>query len=286
MKIAFAMSRVITRQLCEKHGASDGVTWRDNTQQRGYSFDPTYGGEDRCVGRPWKLGYDVEGKQMLHLLPPRVFPINLQIPKEPEDQIADELEKELELYDIKPEDAFYDANGKGTIGAALAKKFGNRVPVPIDSGDRPTKRPVRSDLVVEEPNGSRRPKRCDEHYSKFVTEMWFSSRYAIESGQLKGLTEEDISEGCARIYYVVGGNKIEVEPKNDPKNKEDLKRRLGKSPDFYDCVALCVEGARQRGFMIGALGEDVASAKGQEDDFFDKETKEYQAMIEENLLKT
>jgi hypothetical protein len=284
MKVAFAKDRVISRQLCREHGALDGVTWVDATQFKGYAIDPSYGGDDRCVGMPWKLGMDVNGLQVLHLGAYKIFKINLQLTAEVESQIAQELERELEIYDINPEDVFYDANGKGTIGGAFAEKFGKRVPVPVDSGDRPSRRPVRNDLKITEENGNIRLKRCDEHYSKFVSEMWFSARYAIMANQLKGLSEEAMAEGCARIYTKVAGNRIEVEPKNDPKNKDNLKRRLGKSPDLFDCVAIAVEGARQRGFSIAELGQEVSSSK-REEDFFDKEAKEYQNLIDENLLQ-
>jgi len=149
---------------------------------------------------------------------------------------------------------FYDATGKGTIGAAFARKFGYNAPVAVDSGAMPTERPVRDGLMIEDRESKQmRPKKCSEHYSKFVSEMWFSVRYAIEANQVRGLTEDVMMEGCARVYTLTKGNKIEVEPKSDPKKKEDLKRRLGKSPDLFDSLAIGFEGARQRGFNIAKL---------------------------------
>jgi hypothetical protein len=286
MKVGFALSRVITRQLCREFHALDGVTWADDRQTKGYALDPSYGGEDRCVGRPWKFGLDTEGRQILLLLPCRVYHIDIsgKNPLAVEDQIAETIAEELETYGIVEENVFYDACGKGTIGAAFARKFGKRAPVAVDSGAKPTKRPARADLFVEDENGLRRLKQCDEHYSKFVTEMWFSWRYCIEAGQLRGLDEESMTEGCARIYYVVSGNRIEVEPKNDPKKKEDLKRRLGKSPDLGDVTAIAIEGARQRGFIIGRLGDDVDSKDKQDEDFFETEAREYQGAIKSKLL--
>jgi hypothetical protein len=134
----------------------------------------------------------------------------------------------------------------------------------VDSGARPSKRPVREDLFVEEDNGTKRLKRCDEHYSKFVSELWFSVRYAIEAEQLRGLLNDVMAEGCARIYETVSGNKIEVEPKSDPKKKEDLKRRLGKSPDLFDTTCIVMEGARQRGFKIQRLGTGKSEDEGKD----------------------
>jgi hypothetical protein len=283
MKMQFARDRVISRQLCAEHGALGQVKWRDSNQTRGYAIDPSYGGEDRCVGMPFKFGIDVDGNEIFLAMPYRVFPFNLQRTEVSiEDQIAETLEQELRTYDIPPENVFYDATGKGTIGAAFARKFGFKVPVAIDSGGMPTERPVRADLFVED-KGEKRLKTCREHYSKFVTEMWFSVRYTIEANQMRGLLEDVMTEGCARVYYLVGGNKIEVEPKSDPKKKEDLKRRLGKSPDLFDAMVLAVEGARQLGFSIGRLGKNVVG-KEEDEDFFQTEAKEYAAAIKSKLL--
>ena len=287
MKIGFAMSRVITRQMCKEFHAGEEVVWKDNNQVRGYSLDPSYGGEDRCVGRPWKFGEDVDGRQILWFGPYRIFHIDIsgRNPLSVEDQIGVICAEELITYNIPAENLFYDACGKGTIGAAFARQIKSGVPIAIDSGGRTTKRPVRADLkVLDEATGIERPKRCDEHYSKFVTEMWFSWSYTIQADQMRGLDDETIAEGCARIYYTAAGNKIEVEPKNDPKAKEDLKRRLGKSPDLADVAAIAVEGARQRGFVIGKLGEQT-EAEEKEDDFFSKEAKEYEEAIEAQLLE-
>jgi hypothetical protein len=288
MKSAFALSRVITRQICHDHRAMEGVTWVDDRQTRLYALDPSYGGEDRCVGGPLKFGYDVDGKQILLAMPYRVFPISLtRVEMSVEDQIAETLAEELRIYDIKPENVFYDACGKGTIGAAFARKFGFSAPVAVDSGARCSKRPVRADLYVDDYDDTgrsiRRLKTCEEHYSKFVSEMWFSVRYCIEAGQLRGLLEDVMSEGCARIYNMVGGNKIEVEPKNDPKKKEDLKRRLGKSPDLFDYLAIGVEGGRRLGFTIGRLGQEVVGDET-EQDFFETERVLYEEALKKGRL--
>ncbi len=169
----------------------------------------------------------------------------------PEDQIADAVKVDLEQYNIPPENCFYDSFGKGTVGFAFARKFGTNPPVPVDAGARTTARPVRFDLWVTEKDGRRRLKRCDEHYSKFITEMWFSVRESIESRQMRELPEDVMSEGCWREYKTVAGDKIEVEP------KDELKERMGKSPDLFDWLAIAVEGARQRGFKIKRLGMEV-----------------------------
>lgn len=256
MRIQFASSRVIDRQLCREHRALESAQWKDAKRTKVYGLDPSYGGDDRCVGMVGEFGEDVDGGVILKVWPYTVYRLDIGKDTPVEDQIANLLKKELEAHGIEPENAFYDSVGKGTLGSAFARVFGARSPVPVDSGARPSKRPVRQDLWVDE-HGYKRLKRCDEHYHKFVSEMWFSTRYIIEANQLRELPVDVMAEGCARMWELVAGNKISVEPKNDPKKKEDLKRRLGKSPDLYDSLVIMVEGARQRGFAIGRLGKDV-----------------------------
>jgi hypothetical protein len=298
MKVGFALSRVITRQICRDNHALEGVVWADDKQTRLYALDPTYGGEDRCIGMEMKFGYDTSGKEILDIAPYDVFRIDLSLTNaktgelvSPEDQIANTLAVKLgetkmpdgsHTYVIPPENVGYDATGKGTIGAAFARRFGRRVPTAIDSGAQPTERAVRADLYTEDKTtGQQRLKTCREHYSKFVSEMWFSARYTAEAGQMRGLLEDVMAEGCARIYNLVSGDKIEVEPKK----KEDLKRRLGKSPDLFDCLAIGVEKARQLGFTIGRLGQDVVDVQKQEEDWFETERKLEEDAIKAGLLE-
>jgi hypothetical protein len=261
----------------------DKATWRDNDQTHLYGLDPCYGGEDRCVGRELIFGRDLSDRQILMLMPVHVFKVNLTKAQDAEDQIAEQVAEKLDSLKIKAEDCFYDSFGKGTLGAAFARKFGYRVPTAVDAGGSPTDRPVRDDLFVFEKDGTKRLKTCREHYKYFVSELWFSARYIIESDQMRGLDEETMAEGCARIYEMVESNKIQVEPKSDPKKKEDLKRRLGKSPDLFDCTVIGVEGARQRGFRISRLGYKVEGGE-KEVDFFDEEARQYEAAMKKHLL--
>ena len=272
-------NRVITIGLCERHHAFDPALWKGTPNTKLYALDPAYGGGDRCIGRELEFGTSKDGLEILRIGAPENVPIRFNCGIEPEDQIAGFIWQRLQSLGIKPENCFYDSFGRGTLGFAFAKKFGAVCPVPVDSGGRPTERPVRFDLLVEEKNGLRRPKRCDEHYSKFVTEMWFSIREAIESEQVRELPLETAREGQLRLFEIVAGNKVEVE------GKDDMKERVKKSPDDFDCLAVGVEGARRLGFRIERIGREVKPADGKEEDFFETEAREWEAMIGSGLLK-
>ena len=193
-------NRVITIGLCERNQAFEAPVWRDSTFTDIYALDPAFGGGDRCVGGKIRMGTSVDGKQIIEVGTPETLIIRLNSSMEPEEQIAEQVFRRMRDDNIPAENGFYDSFGRGTLGFAFAKLFGASCPVPVDSGARPTARPVRFDLFVDDGQGGKRLKRCDEHYSKFVTEAWFSTREAIESGQIRSLPRTVANEGQLRMF--------------------------------------------------------------------------------------
>jgi hypothetical protein len=270
-------NRVITIGLCQRNKAFDAALWKDDTFTDIGALDPAYGGGDRCVWGIIRIGTALDGTQIIEVQEPEIIPIRLNTGTEPEEQIALYVFDKSQALNLQPQNIFYDSFGRGTLGHAFAAKFGSVCPIPVDSGARPTARPVRFDLFVEERDGSRRLKRCDEHYSKFVTEMWFSTREAIESQQVRSLPRSVADEGQLRLFEIVASNKIEVE------SKDDMKERVRKSPDLYDWFSIAVEGARQRNFKIKRIGLSVDTKK--KPDALDKMLKEFREARESKLLK-
>ena len=274
-------NRVITKQLCLDHHAFDKAVWVGTEQTRIGFLDPAWGGHnaDRCVWGWLEYGTEITGRIIMRLSQFLVVPIMGGIGVEPDDQIARFCQREARANSIAPDHIFYDSTGRGTVGAAFARVFGSQVPIPVAFGDRPSKRPVRHDLfVVDETTKLRRHKRCDEEYGKFVTELWFSVRNVIECDQMRELTEDVMQEGCMREYTELHGGKIDVE------TKDEMRERIGYSPDLFDALCVGVEGARQTGFRIDRLGYDIIESEEGNDDFFETESKLYRDAIESQLL--
>jgi hypothetical protein len=242
-------NRVVTIGFCEKHKAFDHVVWRSSPTIRIGALDPAYGGGDRCVWMEGDIGLDVDGRQILSPRDPEIVPIKLNGGVEAEDQIAAFVYNKHKSG-IPAENIFWDSFGKGVMGFHFAKLFGANCPIPVDSGGRATDRPVRFDLFVKEGN-TKRLMKCFEYYGKFITEVWFSTREAIHSGQVKNLNRAVAEEGQLRLFKTIAGNRVDVEP------KDEMKERIKKSPDLYDTFAVLVEGARQRGFRITRIGSEV-----------------------------
>lgn len=246
--------RVITRQLCEQFDAFKDAVWYDTNQTRIYAVDAAYGnlGGDRCVGGWIEFGKDVDGKLVMACHPPVIIPVSVKLQRIAEDQIAEYVKNDCESLGIPPENVFFDATGRGSLGTSFARLWSPMVN-PVEFGGKPTTRPVSNDLYTYDPVLRRqRLKRCDEEYRKFVTELWFSVKYIIMSGQMCNFPLEVMEEFCLREWKTVEGNRTEIE------TKTETKERMGRSPDLADWMVTCAEGARQRGFIISSLVNEEA----------------------------
>ena len=176
-----------------------------------------------------EFGMCLDGKVRLLFHPPIIIPISVRSEKEPEYQIAEFVRRECEGNSILPQNMYHDATGRGSLGTALARVWSAECN-PVEFGGKPSERPVSMDHYITDPKTRvRRLKLCQEHYVKFVTELWFSLRYGIEADQIRGLTEETMDEGCMREWYEksdgLGRARRGVE------TKLEMKSRLGRSPE-------------------------------------------------------
>lgn len=244
--------RVITRSICEANHAFDDVEWDGSKPTTKIAAcDVAYGG-DRCVGGYIEFGRCMDGKNRILVHRPIIIPVNvrrIETGISPEIQIVEWVQNFCQLMGIPPSNFFYDSTGRGTLGAPMAKIFGEVNP--IEFGGMATSRPVSVDLTILDPKTQRRRlKLCNEEYSKFVSELWWSIRKCVEADQLRGMPEEVLKELIAREWLEVGGHRIEIE------TKADMKKRVGYSPDFADWLATAVEGARRLGFQISSMVND------------------------------
>lgn len=261
--------RVLTRQMCTKFGAFKEPNWRDSRRTSIAFLDAAYRGVggDRCVFGELQFGYEVEpldkttpvtailsqnpetskAKQIVALIDLVVIPISAEKGADtPEDQIATFVMNECEKRRIPPENFFFDSGMRTSLVTTFSRVWSTAVNS-IDCGGRPTESAVSSEIQTL----------CKDYYSKFVTELWFSVRMVVECSQFRGMSEEAATEFSQREWKLTGGNKIEVE------SKEEMKLKTGRSPDLADAVAIGVFGARRRGFVITkALAENSRKKRG------------------------
>ena len=239
------LRRVITRAMCLKFGAMEAPVWKSDERTRIGFLDAAYGsvGGDRCVFGELQIGKDPNDREIMAVIDTMLVPVTTTSPELPEDQIALFVKGQCEQRRIKPEDVFFDATGRGSLVGAFARLWSAHVGT-VEFGGKPSERYVSDNIRVL----------CKDYYSKFVTELWYSVALTIQSGQFRGMTEDILLEGSMREWGFVGGNKIEIEP------KDKMKLKSGRSPDLFDALACGVEGARRRGFHIAKLTNVGATA--------------------------
>lgn len=241
-------NRVITKSLCRQFGASDDVTWGHEKITRLYCADISYTVEhgDRTVGIPLGFGRDNEGQLRIALLErPKVFGAQ-EKSGSVEDQMARQIRDECNRLTIEPAHFFFDGTGRSSFTSAVMRLWSTEVNA-IEFGGNATDRPNFIGRRYREGKWEGDLLPCKEVYGKMVSELWFAVRAAIESAQLRQLTEDAQKEGCLRAWTIGKGNKIDVEP------KKDMKLRLGRSPDIFDALVAGVEGARRLGFALGKI---------------------------------
>lgn len=267
-------NRVMTKQMAEKFHAFDQPVWRDTNIKKIAFMDAAYtAGGDRCVfgemnfGRSSEIISDVaqivvgqdeinySSKPIIALVDTVIVPIVDQKDSEmPEDQIVSFVVDQCTKRGISLDDFFYDPGMRTKLTVAFSRitgKTGN----PIDCGGKATDRPVAAGIDMT----------CYEYYSKFITELWYSVRLTVESSQFRGMTRDAIWEFGAREWKRVSGNRVELE------SKADMKLKTGKSCDIGDAVAIGLEGARQRGFVIVKAG--AKSRPSRESDIWKSQAK-------------
>lgn len=249
VKLGIAGLKIITRELCDQFHAFDGVTWDGAQKPKKIGMlDAAYGGVggDRCACGWLEFGKCVDGVDRIFIHPYVEVPITIRDDMIPEDQIANFVKKKMTEVGVEPEDFFFD--GRGSMAISLARIWSPMVNT-VEFGGSPTERIAGPDLYIDDKDtGERRLKTAKEHYSKFVSELWWSWRYCIESNQIRGLQLDVVMDAAPREWSKAKGDKIEIE------SKRDMKKRTGCSPDLADMVAVGIEGARRRGFQIARLG--------------------------------
>lgn len=236
--------RVITMLLCEQRMAFDLPVWGDGKTTDIVSLDPAYKGigGDRCVLRHLRFGNDPMGRQILSGIGnPVMVPLDGSSRATAEEQIAYFVRDFCVAKNIPPENFALDATMAGTLVSALGKIWSPAF-VAITCGGKPQDRPIRAgDTKLE-----------SEAYGKMVSALWFASYYTVDAGQLRGVTREEVEEASMREWKLNNNQSARrQDPVIDVEPKEDMKKRMGRSPDLWDSFVIGLELARRRGFVIG-----------------------------------
>mgnify|MGYP001187798842 FL=1 len=264
-KFGLDQFKIITRDVCEQFHAFDDCHW-DGPPTKIGALDAAYGGNDadRCALGWFEFGNCPDGKMRLKFRELWLVPVTIRNDMIPEDQISLFCKTKMEQVGVLPTHFFFD--GRGTLAVSLARIWSPEVNV-LEFGGSCTNRPAGPDLFIEDKaTGLRRLQTAEEAFSKFVSELWFSTRYVVESDQMRGISMDIVLDAQPREWRKVRGDRKEIE------TKKELKERTGISPDLADMWVTGVEGARRKGFAISNLGA-VSGGPSQLDKWLKRQEK-------------
>lgn len=226
-------------------------------------FDPAFtNGGDRCVQWFGWLGPDSTGKQVLDLYKRMILREDAREKAKTRNfQIAEQFISNCKAEGVAPENAALDSTAAGGVFADIVaetwKDNSNQVVgtkiLRVDFSGAPT-----DNLVSQGDSLTAKDK-----YDRRVSELWYVGVELMKYGQLRGLDDELIREMKARKYDTVKGGgtglKIRVE------RKDDMKERLGFSPDDADAFFVLVDLCRQRHNFLAHSGFGGPSAETNKD---------------------
>ena len=219
---------ILTMPMIVKGRAKEQPNF-DSSYVLGAALDPAFEGGDRCVLRFFKCGLE-EGTQTLGL-GEIVFIKTKSSPDDPTHyQIVRQVKEECIKRGVEPPMFALDSTGEGGGLLSIFQREWSPEVLGVEFGGRPSKDPV----------SQTNPKRSDQEYDRRVTELWFSFRLLVQSGQVRGLDEETATEFCRR-WYDMKGPYISIE------TKAKMKERTRRSPDLADNAVIGAELFKRRG---------------------------------------
>lgn len=212
------------------------VRWKEAPKKLS-GLDPAFAtGGDRAIAVVAELGESIENKKVLRFT--KFVELKEDIRKKDQNRALQVAKKYIELCqseNVLPENAAYDGSGGGIVFGSLLSELWSPKPLGVQFGGAASERPA----SIKD----RRPAR--EAFNNRVAEIWYAGVDYIQSGQIKGLTQEVCSELTERrkLESLKGssGVKIRIE------RKQDMKARTGgKSCDLADAALILLELARTK----------------------------------------
>lgn len=199
-----------------------------------WGLDPSFkhGGDD-AIFTISKVGQDskthlkvIERKETI------LIPVDVNDPLPKDEQVVKGAKRIITERGLNVSDGAVDVSGAASFGSLLRREIGDGW-IAVEFGGKP------SDM----PASSTDPRPASEIYDRMVAELWHVGKELVRNGQIRGLDASTIKEMINRTYETKAG-KIRVEP------KEEMKKKLGFSPDKSDSFFLSLFAARKRHGLI------------------------------------
>lgn len=206
------------------------------------SLDPSWEGKDQCILQFGKRGLteiDEKLRWMVDFGDWKRITVSADSEEPIHYQIYRQVRRECEARDIPPHELAIDSTGEGGGLLSIFHREWGRV-IGVEFGGKPT------DMPVSETN----PKPAYEEYDRRVSELNIAVRTFAVMNSLRGLSNEVCIQGCARKTEYKS-KKFRVE------TKTEMKKRIGRSPDNLDAVAIGIDLCRQKGAIPSAVKSPI-----------------------------
>lgn len=190
------------------------------------TLDPAFD-YDNAVLHFGQIGAPVYGERFLKINAKEsvVFKYDASLSAEPKDyQLAHFVMSECQRRGVPPAHFIMDTTGNARGTYAILQKEWSRDVQAVNYGGAATDRPLRADDN----------RKCNEIYQYYVSELWFRASECMKAGLIGGLdnldqrTLEDLSARRYELKQSTKGRLMMVE------SKDEMKKRIGRSPDFGD----------------------------------------------------
>src|SRR6478736_1903644 len=154
-------------------------------------------------------------------------------------QLANETMRLCKEENVIPENFICDTTGNGrSVFALLFESWGPKIQK-VEYGGAATDRP----MMLND------PKPANEQVKYFVAELWFRASFMAAGGMLRGFNNLDpktIEDLSSRRYTIKqdGERKVMV-----VETKDEMKKRLGRSPDYGDSTVQMAELMVRKGLL-------------------------------------
>jgi hypothetical protein len=239
-----ATQTIFTEQLFARILDSEDVQFLFESDVMDIAFlDPAFtAGGDSCWFQTARMG-KVGGKFCIQLTEGFEIPISPEVQAYDVDyQIARRVQQECVVRKIRPHCCGVDGSGGGRgVCAILAAEWSNQIIYTVWGGG-----------ASDNPSAQNDGRPAKDVFMNKVTELWWNVRECLEAGQIRGFTRDAMTQGCSRLYKMVG-KRYQAEPKSD------MKARIRYSPDIMDSIAGLVLVAQKNGLEISGKISEVAA---------------------------
>jgi hypothetical protein len=236
---------IYTEAEISQYGADQRAVWMEEPVTVA-ALDPAFtNGGDRCAAIFGKYGRNLDGLMTLCYDDVVTLKEDVTDKKNPRTfQIVNQFVSLCQARGIEPEHVALDVSGGGSPFADVLTALWSNKPYRVTFAGRASDSPV---SIFDSTRS------CDR-YANRVTEIWFSGKELIRTGQLKGIFFELGKEMCARLYTSEKSStaKVRAEP------KPLMKARTGESPDIADAAFILLDLCRAR---LGMATVDSAGDK-------------------------